>query len=454
MNPLATAGYDNVVVIDTQVVLETKPLDQLPWGELFPGSVLLLVARQVQTEIDGKKNDGRLGKRARVFNKLVDGFIETRVPAPVIVSPRVDVATMASRRIDWDALDDLDRDDGDDRIVAQALNAIVDDPSRLVLLSHDMRPRDAAHRHGLKARKLPETWLREPEPSPDQRRMSELEGKLRLLSFDQPQLVVRLQVVTPEPWRYREIAEATSEQTRSILERRLATALQHQRSGPFDIAITGYDYSHKDRVKAWETAIREDIPLLHRGLTRLLAQHRILVTVENEGSVSAEGLSLEIRSGNTVLHSLPYWVLVTGAAAPRPRLLHDHLLGLNRNALIPRQREPFSFYWDERGPGDHLILSCASFRQGKVHRVETSVELLPGSAPKAQVEAIVTASNMKGDARGQLLIDIERVAMPFDDVFDTEKAALKMRPPFERAAEGDADDFTWFRNCGSEHSRA
>ena len=95
-NPLVTTSYDHVVVIDTQVVLEAKPLDQLPWRDLFPGAVLLLVARQVQTEIDSKKNDGRLGKRARAFNKLIDGVIETRVPSPVLVDPRIDVATMAT----------------------------------------------------------------------------------------------------------------------------------------------------------------------------------------------------------------------------------------------------------------------------------------------------------------------------------------------------------------------
>ena len=59
--------------------------------------------------------------------------------------------------------------------MAQALNALIDDPTRVVLLSHDMRPRDAAATHGLRAMKLPETWLREPEPTPDQKRIVELD---------------------------------------------------------------------------------------------------------------------------------------------------------------------------------------------------------------------------------------------------------------------------------------
>ena len=446
-----TNGYDNVVLIDSQVVLEAKPLGQLPWSDLFTGSILLLVSRQVQTEIDKRKNDGRLGKRARAFNKLLDGFIVDRVPSSVLASPRVDVATVANRPVDWDALDDLDRDDGDDRIVAQALNAIVDDPMRLVLLSHDMRPRDAATTHGLAAVKLPETWLRDPDPSPDQRRIAELKARNRLLSADQPQLEVRLEVVTPTPWVYRLVDEATSEQVGAILKRRLANAPRPSRGFPFDMGPATYDHSHADRLEAWEAVMREDVPLMHLGLTKLHAQHRVRVIIENVGPISAEGLSLEIRSGNVVLHSIPYWVLVTGPGAPHPRMLPNHLTRFNPNNLITPRSEPFSFYWDEQGPGDQLILSCASFRQDKSYAVEVSLELLSGSLPKAQVEAVVTASNMKGDARGRLLVDVGRVAVPFDDAYDLTQDTLELRPPFDLPDDIETYDYTLYRNGGSEY---
>lgn len=449
-NPLVTASYDHVVIIDSQVVLEAKPLEQLPWGSLFQGSVLLLVTRQVQSEIDRKKNDGRLGKRARAFNKLLDGFILHRVPSAIMETPKIDVATVSNRSIDWDALDDLDRDDGDDRIVAQALNAIIDEPTRLVLLSHDMRPRDAAANHGLRAVKLPETWLRDPEPTPDQKRINELEAKVRLLAADQPQLVVRLGIVTPEPWIYREVSAATVEQTQAVLSRELANAPRQSRGGPIGIGLGTYDYSHDDRVEAWEATMREDIPLMHRGLTMLHAQHRIRVTVENVGPISAEGLSLEIRSGNVTLHSMPYWVLVGGPPAPHPRLLH-HLPAFNPRNLVELRREPFSFYWDERGPDNHLILSCASFRQEKEYVVEVSVELLSGTPPKAQIEAIVTASNMRGDVKGHLLVDVERRSVQFDDVYDTAEAALKVRPLVDLSKDAESDDYFWFRNNGVEY---
>ena len=90
-SPLVTRSYDRVVLIDSQVVLEAKPLEQLPWADLFQGSILLLVARQVQTEIDRRKNDGRLGQRARAFNRLLDGFIVSRVPSQILANPKIDL---------------------------------------------------------------------------------------------------------------------------------------------------------------------------------------------------------------------------------------------------------------------------------------------------------------------------------------------------------------------------
>ena len=451
ITPLATAGYDHVVLIDSQVVLEAKPLEQLPWGDLFQGSILLLVVRQVQTEIDRKKNDGRLAKRARAFNKLLDGFILNRVPSPVLADPKIDVATVASRPIDWDALGDLDRDDGDDKIVAQALNAIVDDPKRIVLLSHDMRPRDAAATHGLSALKLPENWLRDPEPSPDRKRVTELEAKLKLLEADQPRLAVRLEVVTPHPWSYREVSPPTNEQVTSILERRLAGAPAPSRPGRFDLGVGLSDHSHSDRLEAWKAQIHEDIPIIHRGLTKLYAQHRIRVSIENVGQISAERLSLEIRSGNVVLHSKPYWVLLDGASAPHPRMFPDSFPRVNARDLLSPRHEPFSFYWDERGPGDSLVLSCASFRQGKEFDVEVYVELLARTSPKAQIEAIVTASNLKGHSRGQLLVGVEGVAVPFDRVYDSANGTLKIPLPVDLPDDQDTDDYLVFRNNGAEY---
>jgi hypothetical protein len=454
--PISTDAYDHVVVIDTQVVLETKPLDQLPWSEVFPGRVLLLVCRQVQWEIDARKQDGRHSKRARSFNALLDGFIETRTPVPLAASLQVDVALLRNGLIDWDALPDLDREEGDDKIVAQALNAVVDDPSRILVFSHDMRPRDAAIVHGLMAVKLPEAWLKDPEPSPDQRRIADLEGKVRLLSIDQPELKVTIELVTPEPWEFREFGPVSAEVTERLYRERLAKAPPQSRrsSDRFGSIATDYliyDSSHGERLEQWREHLRLDTPRLGDGLTRLFAQRLVRVRVENVGSVSAEGLSLDIRSGNAKLRSRPYWILFNGPTAPEPRMPHAAMLDIARHAFVPPHREPHQLYWDEVGPGASLQLSCASVRQEKLHEVEISVELLSRTAPKAHIEAVVTASNLRGDARMVRAVPVASVVMAIEDIYDPDAERLKERPAVDMRDAEDGSDFVLLHNDGSEY---
>lgn len=454
MHPLLdTSGYDHVVVIDSQIVLETKPLAQLPWAELFPGTVLLLVTRQAQSEIDAKKSDSRLGKRAREFNRLLDGFIETRMPSRLIEKPRIDVATVANESIDWSRLDDLDRDDGDDRIVAQMINARVDVPARLVMFSYDMRPRDAARSHGHGAVKLPESWLRQPEPSPHERRIVELEAQNRLLSVNQPELRVTIEVVTPSPWKYREISAIESDVAEAFIAQAFSKAPRQDRGGGLmGMGSMNIDYSFDGNLARWKAEMRQDIPLMHAGLSRYFSQHRIRARVENVGSISAEGLSLELRSGNTVLHAIPYDILLVGRSPPYPNPLRDILRRPFTMPQIPRPRDQFDFYWDEVGPGDHLIKTCISFRQGKSYEVELSVELLPGTAPKAQIEAVLTATNMKGEVKALLLVDVAVLSQTLDEVFDVDARKLRVEAPFHLPDNTSAYDAVWFRNNGEEYS--
>lgn len=451
---LNISAYNRVFVIDTQVVLETKPLDQLPWDEFGQGAILLLVCRQVQSEIDAKKNDGRLGVRARNFNKLLDSFLETRTPAKVVAGPpQVDVALVANSKINWGALDDLDSDDGDDRIVAQALHALVDECARLELLSHDMRPRDGAIMHGLRAIKLPEHWLREPEPSPEERERARLDRELRVLRAEQPVINVRVEPITPLPWRKMVVAPASQEHTEVIQNAILLAAPRQDRDDMFGLSSLNRDYSFDDRKKKWrERLLSKDLPIMHLGLQRLHAQYRVRVVIENVGPITAEGLSLEVRSGNTKLHSRPYYVLVFGKPAPYPRLFHDPLRHMDFGRLGPASRhEPFTFYIEEEGPGPALIWSCSSFRQEKSFEVELSIELEAGTNDKAQIEAVVTARNMKGDVRAQLLAPIVNATMRFDEAVDPASRQLIADLAFDPldGIQSD-DDVRWIRNDGSE----
>ena len=58
--------------LDTNVILEGKPLAELPWSDIDPrGPILVLLTTTVLSEVDSKKRDGRLGVHARKFNRLL-----------------------------------------------------------------------------------------------------------------------------------------------------------------------------------------------------------------------------------------------------------------------------------------------------------------------------------------------------------------------------------------------
>ena len=194
------SGYDRLFALDTQMIFEARPLTQLDWSTISNGPILLLVLPQVSAEVDARKRDGRLGLRARDLNRLLEPSIESGGAVMLTEEPvRIDMAYVPAGRIEWVRLEDLERDNGDDRIVAQAMHALVDDPARVEVMSFDSRPRAAARRHGLNAIKPDESWLLDPEPSPTDRRVAELEQRVRLLQASEPQLRIGIRMLHEPP---------------------------------------------------------------------------------------------------------------------------------------------------------------------------------------------------------------------------------------------------------------
>jgi hypothetical protein len=187
---LNSAAYSKILFIDSMVALEAMPLPMLPWSEIDPvGPILLLVVPQVNAEIDKRKRDGRLGKRAREFNRLIGPAAESAAPTRLSEGPpAVDIAIAVCDRVDWVALDDLDPELGDARVVAQVLHARGVPLERKLLFSHDINPIAMASRHGLKARKMPNHWLLGPEASPIEKEVNKLKARVKQLESTEPEL--------------------------------------------------------------------------------------------------------------------------------------------------------------------------------------------------------------------------------------------------------------------------
>ncbi|MER8872491.1 hypothetical protein NKI04_21625 [Mesorhizobium sp. M0814] len=325
---LDTSAYDRVFALDTQMVFEARPLTQLPWSTLSSGPILLLILPQVSSEADARKRDGRLATRARELNRMLDPSIELGRATQLVAKPlRVDIAYVAAGRPDWDRLDDLDRENGDDRIVAQALHAKIDNPSRVEILSFDSRPRAGARRHGLGALKPDETWLLDQEPSPSDRRVAELERRVQLLQANEPSL--RLSISTPEPLVRTRVPELAAESVKPVVRMILAKNRREQNSGYFDVGLHSNPYYDSDYDNYSRDLSQIDIPSIHsRGCTILLAalpggENREYWSDDCRTRRRRRALAQRCASQSSV-HSRYFWPPGT-VSTPRPAGQHPEL---------------------------------------------------------------------------------------------------------------------------------
>ncbi|OHB31830.1 MAG: hypothetical protein A2790_03210 [Phenylobacterium sp. RIFCSPHIGHO2_01_FULL_69_31] len=169
--------------LDTNIVLECRDLPELPWAEVdAEGPILLLVTARVAQEVDMRKRDGRLASRARAFNKVLGEAVVSGQPVVIRESgPHVALARSTASRIPWSDHDDLDPDEADHRIIAEVLHAKDVGNAEKVVVSHDVNPLGLARDHGLRVHHVGEHWLRPPEPSPMEKEVQRLKGRLSVL---------------------------------------------------------------------------------------------------------------------------------------------------------------------------------------------------------------------------------------------------------------------------------
>lgn len=191
-----------VLIVDTNLFHEFRPLRELPWEELgTTDEIILIVSEPVQTELDEQKKSrrSRLKKRAlewtKTFRRLVlsdETDIELRQAGPRVVLRLDD--TRPDRHVD----DVLDIAVADDAIVAigLALRSRFSD-ARVAMFSDDLRPLRKARQVSLEAIAIPEDWRREPEQTEEDKARERLEGELALLRRQEPQLILASPASSP-----------------------------------------------------------------------------------------------------------------------------------------------------------------------------------------------------------------------------------------------------------------
>jgi hypothetical protein len=286
--------YPVVAFIDSNIALECSALGGLPWKEISAaGPILVLVVPTVMQEVDSKKNHARLGDHARRFNRTLRPLLQGEATVLVRESPapRVEIALADCASVDWEQYPELDQDEPDARVVAQALSAQGPSPESCVVVSQDIRPLHLARRHGLNIYQVSETWLRPKEVSEAQKKAANLQRQLDAMKDREPQLSLHLSTSQPSVDVHR-IKALSPDERRAIQETiiRLSPMPEQERSGLTSI-MGDYDHTLDDRYTKWE---RNKFPHFVRDYERKIelnyGQLKILFRIENTGQVPAESL--------------------------------------------------------------------------------------------------------------------------------------------------------------------
>ncbi len=413
-------SYSTILFIDSMVALEGKPLPTLPWKEIDPsGPILVLVVPQVSKETDKRKRDGRLAKRAREFNRLITPAAESGRPARIVEGPpAVDIAVARTARIDWDKLDDLDPEEGDARVVAQILHVFDVPDSRKMLLSHDINPIAMASRHGLKCRKMPEHWLLEPEPSPNEKEMTRLKARVKELETEEPDLAAKLTFGVAQPVRIFRIEKLDEEQRKAITSLIYANNPKIRQRSPdrFGLGIDlNYDDEYDDK---YDTYRINTVPRYAASVHRLFEVHfgQVPFTLElsNIGHLQAENLVVTLKATSGTTHNRFVVYPLFGPVAPRPRQVRLGGPIINprdfRTPVVERHEMHFAV-----GPNrtDTIEIHCADFRHGRCWTFDGIATINPHEEQPFTIDICMTASNMHGkiESRYPLNFDVSDVVL-------------------------------------------
>ena len=242
--------YKLFVFIDSNIILEAKPLSELPWEEIDKdGPILVLVSPTVLREIDSKKRDGRLAVRARDFNRRMAQILDDGESISLRASqPRVDMNFSSNGKIDWEKYAHLDPNEGDCKVVAEILNAKHIDLSLAIVLSQDIAPLLYASYYNLRRMRASESWLQAPEQSPLEKENAKLRRQVADFSKTEPEIDVDLEFPSnPEIYRVEKL-EVEQQMNLIVRIQELNPRVEQSNSAWGVGSSIGYDYSYNENT--------------------------------------------------------------------------------------------------------------------------------------------------------------------------------------------------------------
>lgn len=451
-------------IIDTNLLIHGRPLEELPWLDVAPGvtDIEVQVGITVLRELDRHKSDGnsRRARRAKAAGSLF-GEIRTlpgRIKELRGANPRVVLRLLPRVPIPWDAHPELDRTHADDVLVAEALAHKVSD-RQTIIVSHDNGLLLTADQLGLATFAVPDAWLLQPEGDEKEKQVKSLQAQIAALKAErnEPELaldfvddndapITNIQVFVPQivpltdagidaamkevrrrwPLAQVKLGQPAPSQDQPASAERIAFDIAgFGWRGPTATDITQYNQDYESFLQSFRILLKSLQPALIENSRFSQLSWRLI----NNGKVPAEGLELSITTvgGLVMRKECPEWKRPKKPSAPRPPKITDlnERLGIAQlftgssipllsPHTLPKPRDSQAFYWDASWRcvyRDIATLTCDDFRHGKAHTSSLAIGFpTPNTLNgKGAVKVSVSARNMPKALSKVLSVSVEPI---------------------------------------------
>ena len=405
--------------VDTNFFIQCRKYNEIGWeiGELEDVTeVVVLISRPVVSEIDRHKHDGnsRRARRARSANSLFGQVLKEKELVRRVDDKRIRIKFAPNYKLqDLNReVPELDVDRNDDELVATAClywkeNLDLD----VRVLTRDIGMAISATQCGLAYIMIPDAWLLPPEKDDKDRKIAELENKLRALSQQSPVIEIsEFSVSTQGPISMSELTGDMMDQLEDYVKqihplemvfpeakfmKTVFPSSLYRVIPPTAEEISDYEESYAK----WLLRFREWVPQAFSALRNSKILCPIEFVLTNVGGAPVEHLVIEITTqGNLEMappsysekeHGFELPEIPRPPEAPTARVvsrLDSNLFGMNPMATDPsyslssldpvfarlggeRVRDRNAFYWKEGEPEQFCrqwVLECEEFR----HKLE------------------------------------------------------------------------------------
>lgn len=407
---------------DANVFLQCKALQEIDWRSCDAlaefDEVHLLISLPVMNEIDKLKSRGndRLGRRARKANSIIRDLVLSE-SAQHTVRPTNPTVTLAEVTSIQPTPDFLDYEIPDNRILGcvDAYRRAHKD-RKVRFLTHDTGPMATARNQRIPLVPVPEEWLLDPEPSPAERRVVQLEAEIKRLQQTQPQFDIKFLTSAGD-----ETNEITGPilAIRSLKESEVSHLISKLRDS------TSYSLN-QDWLESCERVLRN----LHTSVQRRTEPSVVTVKVANQGTLPAEDALIEIVGHGPILLAVPLHrdsvrreLRQRPIRLPPPPPFDGPTFRTGIDLLGPRDRgadDPNAFYYKPERPLDpvsRVALECQQWRHGvgaKKFEIEIYVDSeLP--IIEGTIECRIHAKNLPDPVRRFVRVLLEGRSMDIEE---------------------------------------